>query len=278
MTTQIRQSELTRLLSADFQKRTEPQFSHGNIVSTMLSMAGLVAYWPMSGLDSAGTGEVFDISGNNLNLDNINTATNNFDMLVPYMQIESSATRQIRRNDEASIDIIGNEPYIGASFRGFTIMGWVWFDVEPAAAFETVVSKYDTTGNQRAWNFRRRNNGTIQFSVSTDGINDVSVVMSSANAINTAEWVFIAARFDPSTELKIWQKRNNEGNITATNTTSIPATIFNSSAELRFGGINRGVSNKFTGRVSHWSMYAMALSDVIIENFRDQSKVAYGVF
>src|SRR4030067_669133 len=87
------------------------------------------------------------------------------------------ATQALVYLDDPQHDILGTEANVLAAVRGLTLGGWFWFDTLAALTEYALITKYDTAGNQRAYKLVRGSGagGNIQFVISTDGINDVTV-------------------------------------------------------------------------------------------------------
>ena len=260
--------ELLALLAATFQCRNEPQFALANAISTYLSLPGLVGFWPMSSIDSANNGDVFDLSGNGRTLSNTNTVTADYDGITPYTQYTSGSANRLVRADEAGLDILGTEVYIGT--KGLTVGGWFYFDLVPAIA-EAMISKYDTNANQRSWFLQRRNTGFPQLAVSSDGTgaNTFSAISTEITLQNS--WSYVVGRYTPSSELAIFVNGTKD-----INTTTIPAAIFNSTAQLAFSGISATPIQLYSGRTSMAFLCASALSDTIIQSTYQQTRGLFG--
>ena len=99
--------------------------------------------------------------------------------------------------------------------------------------------------------------------MSNDGTATFGV--GSTNLLAEDEWRFIAARFTPSTELKIWEGYTY-GLVTDVNTTSIPASLFDSTDNLAIGSSNTSITpaNFYEGDLSLVALCRAALPDPFI--------------
>jgi type II secretory pathway pseudopilin PulG len=117
---------------------------------------------------------------------------------------------------------------------------------------------------------RRNAAGTLSFAVSVDGTAETTVT-STGTTIPATTWTWVAGRFDPSTELKCWINWESW-----TNTSSIPASIFDSTSNFVVGSADNP-TDAMTGRTSLVWAAASLVSDSIVNQLFEQSRVAYGV-
>lgn len=262
---QWRRSELVDILSADFQKRAEPQFALKSMVSQFLAIPGLRGLWCASSFDE--NGDVYDLSGQGRTLSYQGNPVFNYDNLVPTLELDGTGD-YLSRTDEAGLDIIGDESYVSAN--GLTLGGWFYPTDWSSRNFQGLIGKYDPTGNQRAYLLFKTTTGPdVRFNVSNNGT-ATTVVPSSIGLPNEDEWHFIVGRYAPSTELAIWVDGTKD-----TNVTSIPATINNSNANFRIGDYDTAAQN-FYGNWCLGFLSAVAVSDAIVEQLYEQSRVAFG--
>lgn len=261
---QEQNQDMVSLLSAYFRLLYNPVHAFADAVSMLQMFPGLRGLWPGSAID--GSGNLRDFSGNGLLLTrNGGVSTFPDKGLVPTINYNGT-TAYHNRADEAAFDIIGNETYVGGPYQGLTIGSWVFFD-NVASATEGISGKWNTAAN-RSYRIARFSNGAAFFEVSVDGA--VATQVFTAGIVGAAA-AFVCGRFDPSSELKVWL--NGETN---TNTTSIPATIFNSSADFVIGGIHGG-SQLLDGRIALSFLCAAALPDVFINTFYQMTAPLFGI-
>jgi len=235
------------------------------IASLYLQLPGLVGYWPFSAADRS-SGNITDQSGNGKILTEGGDSVLNVDGIIPYADVDGVGDR-FERADESDFDISGTETHIAPAIQGLTMGGWVYFS-NTASAAEYFMAKHNSAGN-RSYYLRRSSTGFLQFIVSTNGTTEVSVVTTNTALVGT--WFYFVGRFEPSTELAIFENSNK-----TTNTSSVPADIFNSNASFVIAAREAG-ANAMTGRVSNCFLCAAYLSDAIIKNIFQLTKDAYGV-
>jgi hypothetical protein len=241
-------------------------------VSELLVLPGLVAAWPMSAVrrDSA-TDMARDVSGNGYHLTGGGTGSGAqfaYDGLIPYAKI-TNAPRYLFRADGGAAnwaDITGLDGNVYASYRGLAIGGWVYFDYD-AANEEFIIGKWSSAGG-RSYELVRQATGELAFSVSSNGTAVTTV--TSAATMSASEWYCVAGVCDPSMELACYLDR-----IAASNTTSIPASLYDSATNFTIG--RSAVGSEMNGRVSHCFLSQMALSGNVLGAFFDGTRKLFGV-
>lgn len=230
-----------------------------------LGLPGLRGYWPMSAFDSSGN--AIDQSGNGRTLTYTGNPTYNFTTQGgPYIDLDGTGD-YFSRADEAGLDILGTEAYVATASRGLTLGGWFWFD---ATGTQAMIAKYESS-SQMAF-LLRLNTTTPTFYISDTGSDTSLKSVASSVTVSTGAWYFVAARFDPSTELAIFVNGTK-----STNTTTIFAAIFNSSALLRIGAVFTAGIQLIDGRAGMCFLCAMLLSDTAIDNIYQNTKSYYGL-
>lgn len=265
MTTQVFNDELMNLIATDFQRRYEPNFAWGNVMSFYQQLPGLIGFWPGSIGTTANSGFLRDMSGSEMHLTPGVGAVEQADTTGlrrwnPY----NGSSQYFSATDTAFNSILGNEGTIHSTIRGLTVMAWVRPSGTPAAS-EAIASKWNSTGNQRSWLLFRTTGLNGLFQVSGDGTAFVQV--GSTNDFISGEWRFIAARYIPSTQIRIWEGFTY-GLVTNENATSIPATLFNSTTNLAVGAINTDTAAAafYEGDLSLIALCRAALPDLFIES------------
>ena len=269
MTKGRRNSEMVDLQSTDFQNRREPNFSWAKMTSVYLQNPGLRGYWTMGSVGYQATDQCRDVSGNGNHLTSNSAPRFGQTALIPFVELDGSAEYLNKTDGGAGnwADIIGTESYIRGASQGLTIIAWVYPLSLPATNSMTV-SKWSGTVANRSYGLYH--NGTTQhFTIYDAGNNPFSASNAAVLAVDT--WSFWAGRFDPSTELKIWNNLT-----TTTNVAAIPASIFDSTADFVVGGISGG-SNLFNGRITNVGLYSAALNDSSIEAIYHQTRTMFGV-
>lgn len=145
---------------------------------------------------------------------------------------------------------------------GFTVGGWFQM-----TGSDTLMAVWSPSLNQ-VW--RLYVNGSAPtFYVSSTGANSFSV--AAAN-ITAGQWYFVAARYTPSTELAIWLNDTK-----TTNTTSVPASLYDSTSAAFTIGSDHGGSNLLTGKASLCWMSHEPLADNHLTLLFQMSRHLYGV-
>src|SRR5690606_20574011 len=164
------------------------------------------------------------------------------------------STAYLRALDAPGNSFEGTESLISAGIRGLTVGGWFRFD--QLARVEGLITKYVTTTNNRTFRISKHTSDNIQFAVSSDGTSATQVVVTSAvGAVTTNQWYFIVGRFDPNTSIDLWINETKY-----TNTTGVPASVFNSTSDLCIGAYSGG-TNLLDGRASLCFITMSALTD-----------------
>lgn len=226
-------------------------------ISPYLALPGLKGFWPLTSPGNSGQAE--DMSPLAVHLTNNNNAPSQIITNFAGNVIYNGVNQYHNVADNAAHDIIGNETYIASDEKGLTIMMWI----SPLAAHGAVrrhFSKGTTTGNARAYYLSQTASDAFNFGVSSNGTAVFEV--NTGSTFIVGNWYFIAGRYDPSTEIKLYVG-SNTGLATFQNVTSIPATLNNSATGLAIGAQADGT--QFTNiRASRCALCAMRLDDEII--------------
>lgn len=234
------------------------------IFSNIPALRGL---WVPSLLDQ--TGAISDRSGQGRTLTYTGNPTMNvYNGLAPYMDYDGTDDYHARP-DEAGLDIIGTETYIASSQRGLSAGAWVWVDaLSGGTKTQGVLAKSNTVGNLRSWRATLGITDIFDFAVSSNGTAQVSV--NTGLVIETGRWYFLAYRYTPSAEIAIWQSGQK-----FVNTTSIPASIFNTSAPFELARFNVANTGCLNGRIGLAFLSACAVSDELISHLYRYSKTVF---
>lgn len=262
--TRLRNDALVHSLEEDLILRNEVRAT-SNIITTFMLLPGLRGLWSMAPFDS--NGGPFDQSGNARTLTNADPTTLRFyyDRLMPVTNNPLLSVGYFHRADEAGLDIIGTETYVAAAIRGLTWGGWFRAEAD-ITSDKALMTKWNTTGNQRAYRLYLSNGNAINCEVSSNGT--LVTTVTSATTLVAGKWYFIVGRYDPSTELSIFVQ-----NTETSNTVAIPASIFNSSARLEILAENVGSDIFERGRNGLCFLCATFLSDAILTRLYEKSKI-----
>lgn len=235
-------------------------------------LPGLRGLWYPGSADN--TGAIYDASGQQRTLTyNGNPTLNLHNGLVPYFDYDGTGDFHSRA-DEAGLDILGTETYIAAALRGLTVGGWFWTDDVTSNITQGLITKYNTTGNQRAFqlslNITGGIAGTPQMSVSVDGT--ATHVSTAAAPLVVNSWNFVVGRFSPA----VPENAVFVNGVKAINVTSVPASVFNSTASLEIG--RRSVAaTELNGRCAMVFLCAAALPDALLIRLFEQTGPLFGV-
>lgn len=259
---QYRNEQLVRNLTSDFQSKYDAAFAWSRACAMYQALPGLRGFWPMSSFNESGN--AYDLSGQGRTLTYNGNPLYNWQSLAPYIAFDGTGD-WLSRADEAGLDILGTEAYVGGGVRGLTLGGWFMRQDTNAAG---LICKTDGTYAYHldwgavvanSYHFRIYDAGGVGYAVS---IADTA----------TSVWKFVVGRFTPSTEVKIWV--NDDTN---TNVVAIPAAIRNTAANFLIGAITTAPAADMYGRASMCFLCAMALSDTIILSLFEHTKAMFNV-
>lgn len=237
----------------------------GEFYGMFQGLPGLRGLWYPGSQDQAGA--LYDQSGQGRTLTYAGNPTlNTYASLIPYEDYDGTGDAHFRA-DEAGLDIIGNETTMAASIRGLTLGGWWWFNNNTGV--QTCLSK--VLPGDIAY-YIRNNAGTIQFSISNTG---VALLTASLAGTVAGQWYFLAGRFTPSTEVKLWVNDTKVSNVT-----SIPATLKNSASKLVVAGFDNGAggyNELLTGRCAVAFLCSALLSDTLIATLFNRSRPLFSI-
>jgi hypothetical protein len=227
-----------------------------DLISPFLALPNLRGFWPMSSVDAS---SVYDLSGQGRTLTiNGSAPTAIYNDFVNYFDLNGS-TQYLTRANEAGLGITG----------ALTCMLWYWPDTVPSGA-RGLLSKYDSSAAQKSYLLFDTNTGThtAAFIISTDGTATVS--SGSSALLSTGRWYHLAGLFVPSTKVAVFVN-----GVETANTTSIPATIFNSTASFAIGTNVNGII--LDGRIAPGCLCADDLSVSLIRSNFAQTRGFFDV-
>jgi len=250
MTTQRRNAEQVRLLSADFIRKMDNAYLWAMTPGAYLMLPNLRAFFPMSAVNA--TPRVWSlVNGAELVING--SPTFGAYGLAPYCALTGSG--YLRSPVNANLETTG----------ALTVGLWV-----SAAAFNTpLVSMWRTSGE--GWQLYTDADGLANFKVEGGGGSTVYTA-TSADAMTLDTWTFVVGRYTPSTELAVCVN-----GVWATNTTSIPATITDPNERVTVGALSDGSGTKLTGNVSLAFLCHAALSDIQVAALYGLTRVLFGV-
>lgn len=241
----------------------QPEISR-YLVTPFLDLPGKVGIW-YAGNVQRSTGDIYDASNQGRTLTITDTPVfNRLSNGIAYCDYDGSNDLHYR-NDETDLDVTGTETIFDSTVRGLTIGLWVNSDSNSNSPI--LMSKYNTS--QQSWLLEILSTNVIRFVTSVDGTTNHITDTTGTNG-TAGTWHFIVARFAPSTEKAIFIDGIKE-----TDTSSITASIFNSTTQLQIAAFPLG--NFLNGKISISFMCANALPDGMISRLFNQTRTLYGV-
>lgn len=273
MTTQANLNNISEQ-NAYFLHRNDIINRYGNAISSYLTLPGLIGFWPMATVQLS-TGNVPNYAPTYTGATkqdmvyNGNPTFNYHNGIVPYIDLDGTGDF-LNVADNADIDVIGTETQytnpgltVGCWFNGDTLQNLL----------NALITKGDDTNTNVAWYMSWDVGNTVLFAITTGGTSaTVTSVLSPSNSAVAGGWVFAVGRWIPSTEMKVWANT-----FTNTNTTSIPAAIYNSSAALTIGEFATTPVGLYDGQITFCFMCTTALSDAMVNLLFQQTRALFGV-
>lgn len=249
----LNNAELVRYLRAHFPHLRSPLYAWGSAVSAMQLLPGLRGLWGMGAFSD--TGAAFDQSGNGRTLTYNGNPLYNRQGLVPYIDLDGTGD-YLSRADEAGLDLTGTEAWVASGLAGLTVGCWARLD--SIAATAALVSKWNTTGNQRSYLLEYVTGNGFRMQVSSNGtITDSATATANATA---SRWYFVAGRFQPASQVSLWVDDTQRDEAT------ILAGAFNSTAEFNVGAHGAGSTALLNGQVALVFICAAALPDGVVRS------------
>jgi hypothetical protein len=194
---------------------------------------GLVAYWDLDeSSDGSGAISRADSVGSTTLTDN-NTTPSGTGILSNGANLERDNSEWLLATDAnaAAVDFGGNQ--------SFTFAGW--FKFESASQDMTLLAKYNTSSDQRAYWLRYDDSETgteLRWLVSGDGISATTCTNTSIGAdVTTGQWYFVVAWHDAEND-QLGLSVNNG----TPDTVAHSAGIKNSSATFFLGAVATGTT------------------------------------
>ena len=138
-----------------------------------------------------------------------------------------------------------------------------WIKTSTTGAYQGIVSKMGAGGGDLGWTLRVNSSNQAIIGVSLDGTAWTS--NPSTSTVTDGKWHHIVGTYTPSTNLKIYVDGVNE----ATNTTTIPASVFNTTGQFTIGSTYSTGAEPFDGSIDEAKISNVARSaDEIAEAYR----------
>lgn len=235
-------------------------------VSYVQGLPALRAYWPMNVLNSSG--DILDISGAGITLTRTATLMEAA-AVVRRGLFFNGTTAYLRRADGADVDYSGDNTTLTgvAGRRGLTISAWI----RPSAlsSQQGIVTKWVGGGNlSYVLQIPSAAQTQVRAAVSVDGTAETSVLHPAVMSINN--YYHVVLRFAKSTSMDVFVDGVKE-----TNTTSIPASIYNGTAQLNIGARASGTADFYSGYISDVFVSDAALLDGTIVDYYNLTAPMY---
>jgi hypothetical protein len=225
----------------------------------MALIDNITAYWKMD--EASGTRQ--DATASNIDLTDNNT------VLAATGRINDGADFEEANDEYLSVADGGGVDPSGA----FTFSFWIKYEEVPGSGVDDGwVGKWNSTGNQRSVAIGGYNNaGTQQayFLVTGNGSSNIGAFTNSG--ISAGNWYHIVAIYSPSTYVDLYVNNSRIQNTTA----SVPASIFNGTAEFRVGDFV-SASVPFDGVIDEVGYWSRAITSTEVgELYNSGSGLAY---
>lgn len=221
-----------------------------------LELPGLVAWWP--GGPGDGLGAANDIVAAR-ELTPVGTPTFGYDG-HPYIETDRTGVDYFFGSPFP--DCLGTEGWIDAGIRGLTIGCWIYLNSH-ATVTSGLVTRFGSAP-QRGYSIQHNTaTDAYRFTVSQTG--SVAIFVD-VDAPAVGEWVFVAGRFMPSTEIAVFVN-GVKGVVTA----GVYSSLFATSQSLNIGRIEADDSRILDGRLRDVFICQAALPDELIEEIRATS-------
>lgn len=143
-----------------------------------------------------------------------------------------------------------------------------WIKMTNATAYRSIACEWTGSGNQQSWFLLvEMTTGKLQFAATANGSTVYS--LTSSAAVNTGSWVHVAVSYS-SSEAKIFINGNDVTGTAATSGT-LPASLFNASANFIAGASDAGSFNRWNGSLYDLRAYNVAKSGTEIAAIYNQA-------
>ena len=260
---QKRNPQNEELLSAHMARRDEPNFALGNAISSYLALPALRAFWPTSAHHV--TTQAWCLDDIACDYDVYAHGSLHLGFSVSDLWIYLDGDKYFYYPNDAQFDIRGIDPPTTIVNRGLTLGAWAKFD--NIGANEALLSKYDTTGNNRSYYLGKDILNRAYMKISFDGANINIDALASTSTMVANTWYFIVGRWD-ATNISIMLDSQIKS------AASTQASIFNSAAEFDIGRLAYGAWY-MTGYQSFIFICSSSVSDSILRNIWHQTRYLF---
>lgn len=136
------------------------------------------------------------------------------------------------------------------------------FNPDDVTSNSGLINKWSGASN-RGYEMFQRNDGKFTLEITSDGTSGTQDSVVSTTALSNGTWYLLTGVFEASTRMELYI----DGSSDATNTTSIEASVYNSSASFRVGSID-GASYA-NGQMNDLIIWNTALTDANVTELYD---------
>lgn len=172
-------------------------------------------------------------------------------------------------NDKAAVSSNTALSITGA----LTISAWIRMQ-NTALDERPIISKWNSTGDQRGYTLAMSSGDTVCLSLDSDGAAGGIDSGCSTTVLSKNTWYHITAVFTPSTSIRIYINGKHDGGLNS----GVDSAIYANTADFQVGGSVSGWNNLFAGDVDEVKVYNYDLtpSEVLLDYNRGQG-INFGV-
>lgn len=249
-TTQIANPAQVEILDSYYPRRDDVGLAWSRAVSSRLFLPKTRGFWPFSLTN--GDDDLLDAAGNSQTAANTGAVGLDLYGIAPHGLFS------------------GANHFVISSAKPNTITGALtmacFFYTENLGAEQGLMSKWGAAGN-RSYRLYVTSGNVITFSVSSNGTAITSV--ASTVTPTAGPWYCVIGEYIPFTRLTIWVN-----GVKTQNTTSIPAAIFDSTANLFLGNTN---GSFLTGGMTLASLHASAINSALAMLIFDYARPLFAI-
>lgn len=191
-------------------------------------------------------------------------ATTNNNDLSDINSVSSSTTSPqegvgfaVFEKDNSEYLSISNANQTGLNIAGANTLGG-WFRPESVSFEQTLIGKWDTSGDARQYRLYINASNKLVLAVSSDGTAANVTEVTGATTLSAGTWYHLSGVFTPSTKMEVFVGAVSD----ASNTTSIPAAIHTGAADFTVGADSSSstATNFYDGDADNLFIYNLALS------------------
>jgi hypothetical protein len=241
----------------------------GAAIGSVLSLPGLVGFWPMNLIGTTSSqSDARDVGGAGLHLTNTDGVySGTVGNLASYVEFFGTTNDYLSRAHNAILAPSGSETHIAAASLGMTLGCWVWFDNTLGSA-EALCYKYESTN--RCYYLQRTAAGTLKFAVMNS---NTEYPVETTSVPSSGAWHFVTGTWVPSAAVRIYHHDGDQMSVDES-TTGIPATLDTDAAIFTVGADGDG-NVPLNGRISFLFLCGQSVGANHIQNVYDSTKVLF---